>query len=308
MTSSTLEITPRTMSNRVRGAVSTAETTTMFLLGTHQPGWLARPALDPCSCTPVPLFISDRRLRTYRTLPRARTWWALDSGGFTQLSRSGGWDNGPTPAQYVARIRRYHAEIGYLAWAAPQDWMCEPAILAKTGLNVSEHQRRTVDNYLRLRDEAARADLPDDLIRPVVRGWTADDYLRCLDRYATAGIDLTRVGLVGVGSVCRRQSTTDAGRIITALHLAGVTHLHGFGFKVAGLRRYGRLLTSADSMAWSYAARRSAPLPECAGHINCANCPRYATQWRRTVLQACAAARPVQLQPAMFAPETRWAG
>ena len=37
-------------------------------------------------------------------------------------------------------------------------------------------------------------------------------------------------------------------------------------------------------MAWSIAARRELPLPDCHGHINCANCPRYALTWRTRVL------------------------
>ena len=108
----------------------------LFYVGTHHPGWLATAAM--------PLFISDRRLRTYKTLPRAATTWALDSGAFTELSRHGNWDHGPTPRQYAARIRRYTDQIGHLAWAAPQDWMCEPAILARTGLTITDHQQRTI--------------------------------------------------------------------------------------------------------------------------------------------------------------------
>jgi hypothetical protein len=101
----------------------------VFFVGIHHPGWLRTASM--------PLFVSDRRLRGYKTLPRAATAWALDSGGFTELSRYGTWDHGPTPARYAARIRRYQDEIGHLAWAAPQDWMCEPAITARTGLTVS---------------------------------------------------------------------------------------------------------------------------------------------------------------------------
>ncbi|HWH01145.1 MAG TPA: hypothetical protein VNV66_17945 [Pilimelia sp.] len=242
-----------------------------FFLGTHQPGWLAS--------APVPLFISDRRLRAYRRLPRAAGVWALDSGGFTELAAHGCWDHGPTPAQYATRVRRYRDEIGRLVWAAPQDWMCEPWIVAKTGLSVPEHQRRTVDNFAQLRDLA-----PDLPFVPVVQGWTPADYLRCVDLYTAAGVDLASFPVVGVGSVCRRQSTTDAGAILTALHGAGVTRLHGFGFKTLGLRRFAHLLVSADSMAWSVAARRRPPLPGCTRHINCANCPRYAYRWHRTVI------------------------
>lgn len=289
--SSMLDLVPREQSARGTGSNTEPVTAVRFLLGTHMPNWLRRAHLDGPQSHPVPLFISDRRLRGYRTLPRAVTSWALDSGGFTELSTHGSWDLGPTPAQYVARIRRYRDEIGHLAWAAPQDWMCEPWITAKTGLSVTEHHRRTVDNLLQLRS------LADDLpIIPVVQGETPEDYRRCADLYARAGIDLTTEPLVGVGSVCRRQNTIAAGHILTALHSLGVTRLHGFGFKILGLRRYGHLLTSADSMAWSIAARREPSLPDCTGHINCANCPRYAYRWRQHVT----APLPCDRQPALF--------
>jgi hypothetical protein len=269
---STLTVAPETLV--VSGAapcVEPPDTSPRFYLGTHLPHWLGLGLA-------VPLFVSDRRLRRYRTLPRAGGTWALDSGGFTELACHGTWAHGPTPAQYAARVRRYAVEVGQLAWAAPQDWMCEPAIVARTGLNVAEHQARTVENYLRLRDLA-----PDLPFVPVVQGWTPGDYLRCVDRYAAVGVDLGRAGLVGVGSICRRQGTTEVGDILTALHRAGVCRLHGFGFKTLGLARYGHLLTSADSMAWSAQARREPPLPGCVGHRNCANCLTYARRWYRHV-------------------------
>jgi hypothetical protein len=270
------------------GTAPSVEPTT-FYLGSHQPHWLR---------LGVPLFVSDRRLRRYRTLPPAATSWALDSGGFTELSQYGTWDTGPTPKQYVARIRRYRDEIGHLAWAAPQDWMCEPFILAKTGLTIASHQDHTVGNYLQLRELA-----PELPIIPVVQGWAAGDYLRCVDHYTRAGIDLTRAPLVGVGSVCRRQSTTQVGDILTALHEVGVTRLHGFGFKTAGLARWGHLLASADSMAWSAQARRQPPLPGCRGHRSCANCARYALRWRDRVLDVIATS---VSRPALFGLHPGW--
>jgi hypothetical protein len=281
VTVSTLTVVPEASAS---GTAPCAEPTTFFL-GTHLPHWLR---LDDVN---VPMFLSDRRMRRYRRLPRATTTWALDSGGFTELSHYGCWDHGPTPAQYVARIRRYRDNVGHLAWAAPQDWMCEPHILAKTGLTVAEHQRRTVDNYLRLVDLA-----PDLLIVPAVQGGTSLEYLRCVELYAEAGVDLTRASLVGVGSICRRQSTVEVGDILTYLHQAGLTRLHGFGVKTHGLARYAHLLVSADSMAWSAQARRRPPLPGCR-HRTCANCRRYALAWRRGVVAATA--RTVG-QPALF--------
>jgi hypothetical protein len=262
-----------------------AEVTGPFLLGTHQPGWLARVG--------VPLFVSDRRLRTYRRLPVARAAWAVDSGGFTELQQYGTWTT--TPAAYIARLRRYRDEIGHLAWAAPQDWMCEPVVItggragpvtfAGTGLSVAEHQTRTITNYLCLRDLA-----PDLPVIPVVQGWTVTDYLRCVDGYDRAGTDLRTLPLVGVGSVCRRQNTTGARHILAALHDAGITRLHGFGFKTTGLALCAPLLVSADSMAWSVHARRRPAMPGCTAHRNCANCPRYALAWRTQVLDTIARA------------------
>jgi hypothetical protein len=244
----------------------------LFLLGTHQPGWLGRAR--------VPLFVSDRRLRRYRRLPAAAAWWALDSGGFTELSTFGTWAHGPSPAEYARRVARYRRTIGQLLWAAPQDWMCEPFIISKTGLTVVEHQGRTVDNLCHLR--AIAPQLP---WVPVVQGDTVRDYLACMDRYAAAGVDLTTEPLVGVGSVCRRQGTKQAAEIIGELRRAGIRRLHGFGVKTTGLLRYGHLLASADSLAWSYGARRTPPLPGHRWrHRNCANCLPYALGWRARLL------------------------
>ena len=286
MTVSTLTVVPEATAS---GTAPRAEPPT-FYLGTHLPHWLNLPTVR------VPLFVSDRRLRRYRTLPHANTVWALDSGGFTELSRYGTWETGPSPATYVAQVRRYRDQIGRLAWAAPQDWMCEPHIIAKTGLSVADHQDHTVVNYLRLRELA-----PELPFIPVVQGWSVGDYLRCLDRYTAHGIDLTQAGLVGVGSICRRQSTAIVTEILTALHEAGLTRLHGFGVKTLGLARYADLLTSADSMAWSREARNRPPLPGCR-HQTCANCWRYALRWRGTVLDTIDRATN---SPALFGPSLR---
>lgn len=259
--------------------------------------------------TDVPLFVADPHLRSVRTLPRARGPWALDSGGFTQLSEHGTWDSGPSPQQYVAQIRRYTEEIGRLEWAAPQDWMCEDVIIhggpmpggkraPGTHLSVAEHLRRTVTNFLELRTLAA--DLP---IVPVVQGGGPDDYERCVEMYDRAGVDLTREPVVGVGSVCRIQATTQAAEIIHRVSgILGPDRLHGFGFKTEGLRRVGHLLGSADSMAWSAQGRHTPALdcdfrlPRSRGpHKNEANCLRFALGWRERVVSLLAHPRPRQL-------------
>lgn len=238
-----------------------------FYLGTHLPHWLATAG--------VPLFVSNRRLAERMSLPEAIAPWALDSGGFSELSLYGEWRT--SSAEYVAAVRRYRAEIGMLDWAAPQDWMCEPAMLVQTGKTIREHQRLTVENYLRLRDLA-----PDQPFIPVLQGWERDDYLYCVEMYAQAGIDLAALPLVGIGSVCRRQATTGMDSIVQELERAGI-RLHGFGVKLDGLARYGVWLESSDSLAWSYGARREPPM-DGHTHKNCANCMPWALQWRRKVL------------------------
>lgn len=242
-----------------------------FYLGSHRANWLWR--MD------VPLFVSHVTLRARRTtFPRARTSWALDSGGFSELDRHSRFVT--TPEEYVDAVRRYESELGGLEWASPQDWMCEPWMIEKTGLSIEAHQERTVENLLLLRELA-----PEVRWTPVVQGWEIDDYVTCVGLYLEAGIDLRDEPLVGVGSVCRRQSTDGIGEIFSKLTGGGIS-CHGYGVKRAGLRRYGRFLTSADSMAWSFRARRGqVRLDGCTHKGDCRNCPIFALQWREKVLE-----------------------
>lgn len=260
-----------------------------FYLGVPEPAWLGR--------TAVPLFVSRARLADRKRLPRARGPWAQDSGGFTEVSQHGGYSF--TARRYVAETRRHAEEIGQLTWAAPCDWMCEPFVLAKTGLTVQEHQRRTVDSYRELRDLA-----PELPWVPVLQGWALDDYRRHVDEYARAGLDLTTLPLVGLGSICRRQHTREAAAIVRQLWSDGI-RLHVFGLKLQGLRAVGALLTSADSMAWSFQARRE-KLNFCGatGHRNCANCLPWALAWRERVVGMRVAPAIVQRQLTLFPEES----
>jgi hypothetical protein len=242
-----------------------------FYLGAHHPHWLRLAG--------VPLFVSRRSLGRYKTLPRAAAPWALDSGGFTELAMHGEWKT--TPSDYVAEVRRYRDEIGSLDFAAPQDWMCEPAMLARTGLRVADHQQRSTNNYLELR--ALAPDLP---FIPVLQGWSIVDYWCHAEQYEAAGVRLSTLPLVGVGTVCRRQHMGTASTILQSLHADGL-RLHGFGLKLTGLRNAAQFLASADSMAWSYNARREPPM---LGHThkNCANCMPWAMGWRERALAVSA--------------------
>jgi hypothetical protein len=136
-----------------------------------------------------------------------------------------------------------------------------------------------VENFLCLRQLA-----PDLPFIPVVQGWYASDYLRCMDMYSAAGVELAGEPLVGLGSVCRRQGTADIEAIVRTLCGVGL-RLHGFGVKVDGLRHYGGQLASADSMAWSFRGRYVRGCSHRGRHqqavISEANCLHFASQWRR---------------------------
>lgn len=258
-----------------------------FWVGSHRPGWL--------DWLGVPMMVSHRTLgdRRIDALPRASAPWVLDSGGFTELGMFGGW--GTSPRLYAHAVRLYRDEIGLLEWAAPQDWMCEPDMIAGggwkvgTGLTVAEHQRRTVANFLDLR--SIDAELP---FIPVLQGWTADEFLRCADMYSAAGVDLARERVVGIGSVCRRKNSLHvmAGKAIRAL-APHVGPLHGFGVSLEGLSRYGDCLGSSDSLAWSDWAKRDArhlfdcdrPVSRLGRSFSPQNCPGCALAYRREVLR-----------------------
>lgn len=116
-------------------------------------------------------------------------------------------------------------------------------------------------------------------------------YVRHADAYAAVGVDLTARPLVGVGSICRRQSGPAGAAVIRRIAQAmPQVRLHAFGFKFTGLRAVAPLLASADSLAWSYDARRRPPLPG-HSHRNCANCLDYALRWRERMLGDAAIAR-----------------
>jgi hypothetical protein len=224
----------------------------------------------------VPLFVSHRRLAGRRTLPRAIAPWALDSGGFSELDKYDRWRT--TPQTYAAAVQRYSNEIGNLQWAAIQDWMCEPWLIAKTGLSIAEHQARTIDSWFDLHELA-----PDLPWLPVLQGWTGRDYQRHFEQWARRGVDLARLPLVGIGSVCRRQGTREGVDLFRLMSWFGI-RLHGFGVKTNGLRMGARYLASADSMAWSYGARREKQCLPSHTHKNGANCMPFALQWRDSLV------------------------
>lgn len=197
-------------------------------------------------------FVSAARLWTRRSQFPANEW-ILDSGAFSVIEKHGGWPDEFAPTAYAHLIRRF-ADCGTLLAAVGQDYMCEPHMLARTGLSVAEHQRLTVARY----DQLASLDTAGVPIMPVLQGYHPDEYAQHLDLY---GDRLAAGAWVGVGSVCKRNGTPAAVAAVLRRikQVRPDLRLHGFGCKITSLADASvrDRLYSADSMAWSFSARRA---------------------------------------------------
>lgn len=192
-------------------------------------------------------FVSVNRLRARRS-HFAVNDWIMDSGAFTEISSHGRYRH--AVSEYAAEIRRW-VGCGNLLAAVAQDYMCEPFIVAKTGLSVAEHQRLTIKRY-----DALLAENVGVYILPVLQGYAPAEYVGHVRMY---GDRLAHGQWVGVGSVCKRNIDP---RAVAAVLLAikeerPDLRLHGFGVKKTALAHpvVRGLLETADSMAWSYHAR-----------------------------------------------------
>ncbi len=195
----------------------------------------------------------------------------MDSGAFTEIAGYGEFRM--SVRAYACEIKRW-SRCGRLLAAVAQDYMCEPFMLAKTGLSVDDHQRLTIERY----DALLECNTSGVYIMPVLQGYAPADYVQHIRSYG----DRLKLGMwVGVGSVCKRNGDVSAIEdVLLAIKRERLDlELHGFGVKTtalgSGLVR--ELLTTADSMAWSYAARRAGRSPNDVGEA-IAFAARIATQ------------------------------
>lgn len=174
--------------------------------------------------------------------------WIMDSGAFTRIVTG----RGHLPVEeYAHQIERW-SRCGNLMAAVSQDYMCEPFILAKTGLTVTEHQGLTIARYDALMKCALHT-----YIMPVLQGFHPEHYQDHIIQYAGR---LTEGMWVGVGSVCKRNSDVQqVEAIVTAIHsLRPDLRLHLFGLKLTALESLlvNFHVYSVDSMSWSYSAMK----------------------------------------------------
>jgi len=192
-------------------------------------------------------FVSVTRLRR-RQSPVPAADWIMDSGAFSTIAAYGGY---PEPVSEYADVIKRFALDGNLLAAVAQDYMCEPWMLAKTGKTVAEHQALTIERY-----DALLAEDTGVYIMPVLQGYEPAEYVTHLRAY---GHRLAYGAWVGVGSICKRNSNPRAiEAVLSAIKRERPDlRLHGFGVKLTALASglVRQLLFSADSMAWSFAAR-----------------------------------------------------
>lgn len=212
----------------------------LFFPGLHQPS-----DAKHFKCA----FISINRLRQRKSGFKVR-FWIMDFGAFSTILTHGGYPK--PPEVYAAEIKRW-SRNGRLLAAVSQDFMCEPHMLAITGLTIAAHQRLTVERYDALTD----CDTGGVYVLPVLQGYAPTDYVSHIHQY---GARLTPGMWVGVGSVCKRNGTpTAVEEVLMAIKRARPDlRLHGFGVKITSLWSgiVRSLLRTADSMAWSFAARK----------------------------------------------------
>lgn len=206
--------------------------------------------------------ISINRLRTRKKPVGARL--LVDSGAFTELAAYGRYRH--SVAEYAAQLHRlWESGCADIVAAVAQDYMCEPFMLAKTKAvgasngTVADHQRLTIERYDALLEELHKlfgGAIPFHVL-PVIQGFSPNDYATHVRTY---GGRLRHGMWVGVGSVCKRQGDPSlvAAVLRAVKEVRPDLRLHGFGVKSTSLknREVRSLLDTADSMAWSFAARR----------------------------------------------------
>lgn len=214
-----------------------------FYLGTHQANWLWN------GMAQGRMFVAVHRMNRKSPYPESTVPFALDSGGFNHLLKEGRWML--SAEEYAKKAHRIQQETGGMEWAAVQDWVCAPPVLAKTGKTVREQQELTLASWEELRAINQRVPWV-----PILQGISRRDYLEHVEMYQKAGTELKDLEVVGIGGVAARQTDDEVIETLEELSKAGLK-LHGFGIKIEGVRKAVPFLKSSDSMAWSWHARKT---------------------------------------------------
>jgi len=178
----------------------------------------------------------------------------LDSAGFHAQAAWGGYPW--TPEAYI------HGLCAAYPWTRFSSMdLCVEEEVAGDRIEVRERVAKTV--ALNRTCHRLSCDLGiEDRLMPVIQGSLPEDYLRCYDSLSSTIGDER---IVGVGSMCRRQTTGEDGivAVVEALHreLPPGVRLHLFGLKSDAAEAVADLdgrIASIDSQAYGVTARRQA--------------------------------------------------
>jgi len=181
----------------------------------------------------------------------------VDSQAFRVLEIHG--DHVLSEIEYARRIEKI-SRLCPKVTAVTQDYMCEQYIfdcreqLTGVRYTIADHQRLTIERY-----DAIRNELDSSIyLMPVLQGYAVAEYLDHIQQY---GERLAYDSWVGVGSVCKRNGNMRAIEevLFQISEYRPDLKLHGFGVKTTALESsiVRSSLYSADSMAWSFAARKA---------------------------------------------------
>lgn len=203
-----------------------------FFIGVDKPWMLKR--------VPKPLVSVNSAMGRRLDLRSKELAW-VDSGAFQIVRKLGHFPFGD--GLYASWV-----EAMGPTFFTQLDWPCEPAVLAKTGYDVHEHQRRSLQSAHCL----ARSDVGKATLVPTIQGWTPEQYLEMAGHLEDLGLWRP---YMAVGSVCRRNQSAAVVAVLTALReFSPNTRYHGFGVKSSP--EILELLWSCDSFAWRYKAWR----------------------------------------------------
>lgn len=177
---------------------------------------------------------------------------ALDSAGFVAMSRYRGFPW--SVSDYIALAAAYP-----FRWFASMDYCVEREVAADRD-EVLDRISRTIranrDCYREARHHGV-----EGRFMPVIQGRVPTDYEDCYERL---GFE-PPLGIVGIGSMCRRPVGGSEGAVAVFEHLDRVLppeiKLHAFGIKGTALRYLDRMagrVASVDSQAYGIAARYDA--------------------------------------------------
>jgi queuine/archaeosine tRNA-ribosyltransferase len=177
-----------------------------------------------------------------KELPKCKGLFLMDSAGFTELSDNGYYSFDID--EYLRCVRRFAPD-----YFVNMDWMCEPTIIQKTEKTVRLHIALTVENYQNMVKKMSEDEIKRCI--PVIQGWGILDYFYCIEKYEEKGL---LAPYMGIGSVCRRNSTHEIAKIISMIkgELPNVK-LHGFGIKKSVIDLLpNNVLHSIDSAAYMF--------------------------------------------------------